>query len=632
MPIGDSSRSRLFWLVLLSSVALVGTAAVCGLALGHLLPLGVRGEPEPWGFVPRWSPLAVLSGCIVGAVYTAFVALGYRLLARLEPAASWPWEAAGSSAATFRARRSATILLAALVPVSCALSLGMQQAAPAEFDLGKWVLVLYHPGPSGYYTAARGEVRDVHTFLEHYREFQARQDPFHLGTHPPGLILLHYGALELCRAEPGLARALVATEPASVWRQFRDLRTRTVLPLADEASLWLVGLFTQLCSALTVLPLYAIARRAARPAAAWSAVCFWPLTPAVLLFMPKSDVLYPLLATSVLALALGARPGPLGRLGLVLAGLLLWIGMFLSFALVALVPLVAVVFLRSQFQRGSGPLARERGAGRPFPNRAGSPRNGAARAPAVSRAARGLGAAVCLAAGFLLPTLVLYGYARHNLLVTWWDCYVKHASFYERVPRTYGPWVLFNGLEWGVAMGIPLATWAIAGLVLVARHGRVDAREVSAKDAVAAGGRDSVAWLIAAWGLLVLVLDVSGKNRGEVARLWIFLMPLATVAAAVALDRLRPGVGVVALWVLLAAIQAAVFMNSIETFYDPLSMPPQPELSRRAGIRVERLELDVIDPELANVGPDDPEVERDRRRVAQGVKRLLEPFPAPLAG
>src|SRR5437867_1998717 len=121
MPIADSSRCRLFCLLLLSGVALAGTAPVCALAMADPLPPGVRGELEPWGFVPRWSPLAVLAGSGIGAAYAAFVAVGYRLL---QPAASLPSQATPSGPAA-QPHRSATILLAGLVPVSCALSLGL---------------------------------------------------------------------------------------------------------------------------------------------------------------------------------------------------------------------------------------------------------------------------------------------------------------------------------------------------------------------------------------------------------------------------------------------------------------------------------------------------------------------------
>ncbi len=114
-------------------------------------------------------------------------------------------------------------------------------------------------------------------------------------------------------------------------------------------------------------------------------------------------------------------------------------------------------------------------------------------------------------------------------------------------------WVLYNPLEFALFTGVPTS------ILLVAACGAEIFRRREGK----------AVFSCAPWTLLgvLLVLDVSGKNLGETARLWMFLMPLAAVGASsalAALDRRRGWrAGIV---ILLGTVQLIVFQYSFDVF------------------------------------------------------------------
>jgi hypothetical protein len=589
------------WLVAM----VLATLGVCWLLVIDGLPLGVRGEWQ-WGRIQGeifWP--GVLMVALVLAAYAGFIK------------ACAPWVQRDP-------RWLRSLALAALVPASFGVQIALQQTGHDPASLAKWPLVLYFAGPSGYYTAARSEVRSAREFLLHYPDFQARHGPFHLGTHPPGLVLLHYGAIRLCESSPRLTRGLLQLQPRSVRDGFRAVTQDATLSGADQASLWLIGLLTQLASAATVVPLFLLTRRVSTPAAAWTATALWPLIPAVTLFMPKSDVLYPLFTSSCLAAA-GSGRSPLARyLCHALAGVFLCLGMFLSFALVALIPVISMVLVFAD----QLPRAKDWGG-----------------------AARRLSA---LAVGFLAPVLLLWLGTGHNLPVTWLECYRKHAAFYSVETRSYWDWVGFNLGEFFVALGVPLATAALVGTILLLKWGGHPETQhpgpgQRSDDSVVRRFRARV--LVWSWLLTLLVLNFSGKNLGEVARLWIFWMPLAVPAAAQVLMRSGGRWWPALVLLLMQSFQTVVLVNHLQGFYDPRSVSvagamrtAEPERdtndwrrfqlagaiagSRFAGIRIQGDQLDVIDPQLADIGAHDAKIQGHGGSIRERLEYVFELLPA----
>ncbi|MFN9269837.1 MAG: hypothetical protein ACK5V1_14570 [Planctomycetaceae bacterium] len=411
------------------------------------------------------------------------------------------------------ARGAGKALLLAVAAVAWLLCL--LQAAPPGFDLSKAGWVLYYPGPSGYFTqarhhtdAARRATQPRTAWLSHYEQTVAAGDVLHLGTHPPGLVLTLQGLIALVEAVPPLAPALRVIEPTTVALSFDEIArlsarpgppqagvdpSLTLVPLSsnDRAVLWLAMLLTVLAGALTVLPLWGLLRRALSDEHALLLAAFWPTLPALALFLPKSDGVFPLLGCGCLWAwneALLARSAWGRSLLALVAGLVLWLGLLCSLAF--LVILAAGLLLTA---RQGWKLVRPASS-------ASSP------LPATPRwsgllTVLGVGLATCLLATGLFTWLT-----GCDLLTVWRWNYLNHSRFYQQFTRTWWVWLLVNPVELLLAAGPPVVGLAGLALIRSLTHRRVSP---------VAGS------LALAWGLVYL----SGKNRGEAARLWLLLMP-----------------------------------------------------------------------------------------------------------
>ncbi len=225
----------------------------------------------------------------------------------------------------------------------------VQESAPESYQLSKAAWVLYFRGSSGYFAEAREGAKDLPAYLAGYEARMAEGDVLHIGTHPPGLVIVFRALLAACSSYPSLTNLVLATEPDSVREAFDELRrtapaTRKPRCREHEAVLWLATLLLQAGVALTVIPLFGLLRRTLSRRASWLGVSFWSAIPALAVFIPKSDCLYPLVATGFLWLWLTG----LDRRSLVLAGLagfVFWLGIVLSLAFVpvALVALLVTI-------------------------------------------------------------------------------------------------------------------------------------------------------------------------------------------------------------------------------------------------------------------------------------------------
>jgi hypothetical protein len=102
-----------------------------------------------------------------------------------------------------------------------------------------------------------------------------------------------------------------------------------------------------------------------------------------------------------------------------------------------------------------------------------------------------------------------------------------------------------NPVELAVGLGLPSAVWALSALRWP--------REVP---------RVSVSALA-----VLAVLTVSGRNLGEVGRLWLPLMPALLVASGFALGRWNGGPKTLAATVALVALQTLALQAIIQVVY-----------------------------------------------------------------
>lgn len=440
------------------------------------IPLGV---PREWTW--NRSPLApdIVLSLVPAVIWGAiFCIVGWMGSTRIEHGSRWERVA----------------WLTSLFAVSFGLIGGLQEAAPPEYRFAKVAWVLYFPGASGYFTEAK-KVQDTQEFLSHYEQELKKGDVLHQGTHPPGLIVGYRGLMWLVSQSPGLRKVLLTTQPADLQEAFRVIavnsaRSPTPLIEADRCVLWLAALIMQACAAATVIPLYFLLRLHVDRVTSWQLATFWPVVPAVAVFLPKSDTCFPFLGCAVLALWLhGLRKGSV--ILAFLAGCLFWLGMTLSLAVLPVAFLSGL--LTVWYLWACSPDER-------IPH-------------GTARLSWGLVAGLT---GFVLLTHYVRFVLQCNLITVWEWNYHNHAGFYAQFPRTYWKWLLVNPLELAIAAGLPLIFIALSSLPLIRRQPR----------SASAGPF----WCsLATW----LILWLTGKNMGEAARLWIFLMPWIIWSAAI---------------------------------------------------------------------------------------------------
>jgi hypothetical protein len=267
-----------------------------------------------------------------------------------------------------------------------------------------------------------------------------------------------------------------------------------------------------------VVPLYLLARAELPARAAGTAAALWPLAAAAHLFQPGADTAYPLLSTSALALAAWAarrlasgRRYPIALALAVISGLVLAFGMIFTLAFLPVGLIVALVIVFTPSLNLTRKVALIVGVG----------------------------------AGFLSLTALGSILTGANPVTIWTWNLKNHARFYIEYPRTYLAWLAINPIELAIAMGLPATVWCVLGLLTPRSALRV-------------------AWITL--GVLV-VMNLVGRNMGEVGRLWmLFLPPLLTVAGA-GLDRLSGGPSVLAISAALTGLQTLALENLIQVIY-----------------------------------------------------------------
>jgi hypothetical protein len=494
---------RGFWITLLAtSAASVGLLWLpCGdAAESWCVPLGIPGE---WD----WNRIPVDEGgtttLLLGWSLAAIALLVYGVVVWI-----------GATRLSNCSRTETAFWLVALATAGfCWLSL-LQESPPEGYRTSKAVQVLYYPSSSGYFFEARYGLDDVSSFLGDYEQRMAEGDVLHVGTHPPGLFLFHRSLIQLCDRFPALTKFVLATQPESadaagtqIARLTRGTTTRLFAP--GRAALWLAALITQAVGVLAVVPLYLLIRRTHQSQASFLAVALWPLVPALAIFLPKSDALYPFIGLMFLYCWLeGCRRRSLLRCAL--AGLLFWLGMLLS---LAILPVGLLALLLSVWETHADTA-----------NADGLGATGVSPVPSVLHWRHASGTRkwrqLCISAAigavtFLAATFALWVAFDLNLFNVWRWNVVNHSAFYDQFDRSYWKWLLVNPLELSLAIGLPVILLAFAGC----------------RRAIGQSGNWRRGWCSAQLGpcvcclMTIGLLWLSGKNSGEAARLWLFLMP-----------------------------------------------------------------------------------------------------------
>lgn len=467
--------------LLIGSVAL--TAAVM---LFDAVPLGVPGEwtwqrhehaADALDLLDRLLP-AILGGAL-------FVGVAWWGLQRIHRAD----------------RKTTALLYALLIPAGFCWMYAVQKSTPVGYRDVKPSWVLYDPASSGYFFEAAFRMTSPSEFLSGYEERMNEGDVLHVGTHPPGLFLLSRFCLSACRSSPTLTDLVLSLQSRHERQAFRLLESSSLLahPLRDSdlAALHLLSLLTDSAMVLTIIPLAFLAGQFFKSATVWKICCLWPCLPCLATFLPKSDLLFPLTGTVVVALMVSAMRKDGRWLLAVAAGVVLWCGLLLSLAHLPVLFLLAALATSRAIQTNGSSLRRDASM-----------------------------MAVLLAAVAVTAT-AWYVATDCNLLRVWYLNLTNHEGFYGQFSRTWWKWLLVNPLELVFAVGAP------ASLLIGAGCWRAwktcgDESSPDTRNAVAFCSAVAATW-IALW--------LSGKNQGEAARLWCFLTPWLLVASGFMLDR-----------------------------------------------------------------------------------------------
>ena len=306
----------------------------------------------------------------------------------------------------------------------------------------------------------------------------------HFTTSPPGQPLIHFVAARLVDNLPGVHDLSMAL------RQYQCSNPNVMFYNdAELVSVALVGMLMPLWAALAVIPLYfsavhlGVGKSAALRLASW-----WPLVPAVLLFLPTWNTLYP--ALSVLAFALllaGSRQSGWRMAALLVgAGIIMSVATFLNFAV------MPVLLLFGLYTLGTCLLIE----------------GGLRRAVLI-----GLWFGVGLISVWMAYWLVT-GLTPFDLAVVTAD---QHSQLVAN--RPYLAWLILHPYDVLMFIGWPLAglfVWAVWRAVRT----RIKGQPVSAAGVLA------VALLVT-----FLAVDVAGVVQGENARIMSFYAPFLLLSA-----------------------------------------------------------------------------------------------------
>ena len=354
----------------------------------------------------------------------------------------------------------------------------------------------------------------------------------HVALSPPGLPLVYAGL------DAALDDLPVLADPLRDELMPYQCHNYALLDYSsgEWASAWF-GMLMPLWAALAVLPLYGVARRLAGAVPArWEAL-WWPLVPALLLFAPTWNTLYPLLSLGAFWLLLigldRSITPPVPAVALVTSGALVGL---LTFANLSTIPLLGLLGFYTLLHYA----LNER------------------REPDAPPWTRPVIAGLWVGLGLALPWL-LYGAASGANPLT-----IVRAAMDNHLDleRAYWPWLWLHSWEWALFCGLPLiALWLIAAV----------------RRATGWRWRGPVLALALLGTLIVLVL--SGTARGETGRVWLFFTPFVLIAAAAELHAQlagRPRLD----WSAITLAQAglvvvlAATLNVIQTDYSPPPDPP----------------------------------------------------------
>lgn len=489
--------------------ATAATLLTIAIVASGALPFGAPSV-WTWLYAPIEAPGRLLFGLIPLALAAAVVlGPGRALLGRGAPT-----------------RRQEGIALAALWLMAFASANAIVLMHPSGWAHTATLVV--NPASNSYFSTALRH-RDLAALLRDY----PRQMPglaSHAQTQSAGPVVFSSVAARLASASPltpALADTLLALSPGTTAEVVANICRRwepNTSPDDVRAALC-VGLLMIGVGSLAVVPIYLLGKWLDAPGAGLFAALSFALLPAFTSFSASVDQMYPLVTAASLCavwrgvLAMGGPKPRQGLLWLGLAGVALGTALFFNMGLivaVALCGMLAILAARAQ------------------------------RLPArlIVSGAASLGACVLLAP---LLLYVVWGYDLWAVFLT--SNRLRDALYYNA--RPYSISLASNLVDFFAFCGLPvLSLW----LWQARRTARAEPRSMAMA-------------LLAAFMVTLLLLDASGRVRGEAARMWMFLTPPVLVGAGVMwLATWRASRPAAALLLVLQVAQATAFQYFVRVW------------------------------------------------------------------
>ncbi len=315
---------------------------------------------------------------------------------------------------------------------------------------------------------------------------ELKGESIHVALGLPGWPLVYYGLAKLLAAFPQLS------QPLGMGLRLFLCHNIPIMNLSNAqlASSWL-GIAAPIWAALTIIPLYYLARSVANEAVARNAVAWWPIVPSVAMFLGSLNTPTPLIFMIILYLLWTGLTGDKhGHVNwrLILAGCLTAVALLFTFAFIPLLLFAGLLAL----------VTWQRDIEKSF----------------ILDLAHPLWSGVQFGLGLLLPLALYTLLAGHTPLIVLQNSMQIHLD----LQRRYWPWLWLHSWDFIIFVGLPAFCLFVLGLT---RWGAPRVRQ-----------------LATALVLTLLIVVVSGTARGETGRLWLFFMPIVLVAAAAVLVKL----------------------------------------------------------------------------------------------
>jgi len=367
------------------------------------------------------------------------------------------------------------LVVAVFVLLISFVGVGLDQPSSTWLDK-----TIRHSGVTSYFSDAQ-KINNLGEFLHQYPKLIPSLE-MHSQTHPPGPIVFFYGSIKLSQITGN------SFNPA------------------------LYGAYAIiLLASSSVVLVYYLTKKLFDHRTALIASSLYGLTPALVMFTPEMDQVYPLFFLILIYLLIESIEKKKYLLawpiGLLWAASLFFSYLFLTFALAFFI-ICGIYYLNSKFEDKK----------------------------TFVRFALGL--LIRIALVFILAHLVYGMIFGNNLLDIYRASMPYHKAFLAT--KTYSLWLVYNLYDFILFLGLPVTF----GIIFSLRKSRPNI----------------ILWFLIA---MLLIIDLSGKNRGEVARIWLFLTPFAAIAASSYIKKYNN----IIVWavIILSILQIVIFRKYIVT-------------------------------------------------------------------